>query len=124
MPVRDLIVAACLIAGIVAIAFGASALESEYYLFLPGGPRSRGLHEPPTSPWLVLILLALPIGVFFFSRRYAAGIITILPILALLGWAVGTLFFDWTPGMAQYLIIFGFGLLAIFVWSRDSLNED
>ncbi len=122
MPIRDLILAVLLVCTVLVVAFVASAIGSEYYLFFPG--RRSGLQEPPTSPWLVGMLVAVPIGEFFVSRRYAAIFVAVLPILAILGLPVGILFFDWTPGIAQYLLIICLGALAAFVWTHDDLNVD
>ena len=120
MPIRDLIVALSLMVGVLLIAFVGNAVGSEYYLFLP----SRGLHTPPTSPWFLAIPIFISVGVFFLSRRYAAIIIAVLPLMAFLGIPAGALFFDWTPGIAQYLLILCLGGLAMFIWSHDHLHED
>ena len=125
MPVRDVIVAISLLTATLLVAFIGDALGSEYYLFLGEGRRfRRGLQEPPTSPWHVAFLVIIPMGLFVLSRRYAAIILSILPILAMLGLPAGTLFFEWTPGIAHYLLILCLGGTAVFIWSRDHLHED
>ena len=125
MPVRDLVIAVSLFSFALLVAFIGDAVGSEYYFFLGEGRRfRRGLQEPPTSPWQVALLIVVPLGVFFLSRRYAAILLAILPILAILGLPAGILFFEWTPGIAHYLLILSLGGAATYIWSRDHLNED
>ncbi len=128
MPVRDLVFALSLILLVVSVAFVATAVGSEFYLFLPvgrhGRARRHGMGFPPTSVWILLTLVVVPVVIFFLSRRYSAIMFAVLPVLALLGLPVGMMVFEWTPGIAQYVLIVLLGVLAAFVWSHEDLHED
>lgn len=122
MPVRHLAILGILNFLVLLVAFVGSWLGSEYYFFLPS--RRSGLQPPPSHPAIVLILVAIPSIVFWFSRRHAAVIYSVTAFLCLLGPLGGNFFFNWTPGIAQFLLIAAMGSVAVFVWSKDSLSED
>jgi uncharacterized membrane protein len=122
MPIHVPAIAILLALLVIAIALTGHAVGSEFYVLIPG--RYRGLNEPPTSPWIIVLLVGLAAGMFFFSKRYAAVILAALPLLVLLGLPAGIFLFDWTPGITQYLLVLGLGGLATYVWSHDCLNED
>ena len=122
MPLRVLITALSLIVLVLLIAFVGHAIGSEYYFALPS--RRGGIREPPTSPWTIVFFIAQPIVLFFISRKYAAILMAGLAVFSLLGMTFGLVFFEWAPGIAQYLLILSLGALAAYVWSHDCLNED
>jgi hypothetical protein len=109
---------------VIGIAFVADVLGSEFYLFLPSLRRFRPLPTPPTPAWSVPVIYAVCVGIFFLSRRFAAVMIAGVSAMFFLGLPVGTVIFEWTPGVAQYLLILTSGAVAIFVWAHEDLHED
>lgn len=123
MPLRDLIVAVLLMLIVVAVAFVSDALGSEFYVFVPSRSQAKFSH-PPTSPMALVVLFAIAIIVFCFLRRYAAVLVTGVLALAILGIPAGILIYEWTPGVAQYVLIAALGALVAFIWTHEDLHQD
>lgn len=121
MPVKKLVVAAVLALLVILIAFLSTWFGSEFYVYVPG--RYQSLSAPPSSPWLVFFLMTMVVGVFVFSRRYAALMLGALAPLTLVGPMIGA-FFQWTPGLGHWLLTLSLFAAAIYVWTNECLNED
>ena len=125
MPLRDLLIASFLVLVTIVIAFVATAVESEFYLFIPKGRRFHtAISEPPTSPWVLVVLLSIATAIFSFSKRHARISLFIIAILPILGWAIGPWLFSWQPGIAQYLLMVSLGALAVYVGTNERFDMD
>lgn len=127
MPVNDLLVGLCGMTIILVIALGGWIFGSEYYLFVPDASLRWGLDgptAPPTTFGFIIFLMAVPAALFLISRRSATVFFTALPLLAILGIPVGILLYEWTPGLAHYLLTVALCGMAVFLWSNDNFHDD
>jgi hypothetical protein len=122
MRLRDLIIVVALLASTVLISGLAMVLGSEVYFLLPS--RRGGVDPPPDHPATYIVLLAIVVGLFFLSARYAAIALTAVTAGAFLGLAVGWAAFEWTPGICQYLLMISLTATTVFVWSCEELSSD
>jgi len=122
MRVRDLIIVVGLLASTVLISVLAMITGSEVYFLLPG--RTGHVSPPPARPGTYLFLLAVVVGIYFLSARYAAIGLTAMAAGAYLGLGVGMGAFGWTPGICQYLLMLSLTLTTVFVWSCEELHSD
>ncbi len=95
---------------------------SEVYFFLPG--RSGHVSEPPDHPATYIVLLAIVVGLYFLSARYAAIALLAVTGGAYLALGVGMAAFEWTPGTCHYLLMLSLTVTSVFVWSSDQLHSD
>jgi len=123
MLIRDLIIVVALLACVVLTAMIGPALGSEYYLFLPSR-RYHRLHDIPTHPVIVLLTFGVIVGSFFLSRRFAAILLTGVSVLFAVSLPMAVLVFEWSPGIAQYVLIVSSAALTIYVWTHEDLHED
>ncbi len=121
MRVRDLVIIVAFLASSVLISVAAMLTGSEVYFFLPS---RHGIHPPPGDPSVYIFLLAVVVGIYFLSARYAAMGLTAVTAGAYLGLGVGMGPFDWTPGICQYLLMGSLTLTTVFVWSCEELHCD
>ncbi len=122
MRVRDLIIIVALLASTVLISMLASAAGSEVYFLLPS--RHGSVDPPPDHPMTYVFLLAMVVGIYFLSARYAAIGITAVTAGAYLALGVGMGAFEWTPGVCHYLLMVSLTLTTFFVWNCDELHCD
>ena len=114
MPIRIVIVLLSLFAACLAVALGAWAAGSEFYLFIPG---RRGIHRPPDHPIELIIAMAFCAGLFLlFSQHYGLVFFTGLFASLVLGSIVGYLVFAWTPTVVQWLLTVAMGAETTYGW--------
>ena len=122
MRLRDLVIVVALLASTVVISGLAMVTGSEVYFLLPS--RYGGVATPPDHPVTYIILLAIVVGTYFLSARYAAIGLAIVTAGAFLGTAVGWAAFEWTPGVCQYLLMISLTATTVFVWQCEELSSD
>ena len=122
MRLRDLVVIIALLASTVLISGLAVVMGSEVYFLLPS--RRLGVDPPPDHPATYVVLLAVVVGLYFLSARYAAVLLAIVTAGAYLGTAVGWAAFEWTPSVCQYLLMISLTATTVFVWQCEELNSD
>jgi hypothetical protein len=123
MLIRDLIAVVALLASVVLTATIGPALGSEYFLFIPAR-RYHRWHDIPTHPVVVLAIFSIIVGSFFLSRRFAAIFLTGVSVLFAASLPMAILVFEWSPGIAQYVLIITSAALTIYVWTHEELHED
>jgi hypothetical protein len=116
MPLRVFSILTVLIVATLGLFGFAWLTGSELYFFIP--TRYQPLLRPPTSPFLMLGILAIPTTVTIMSRHYGLLIFMLFPLGLLVGTVVGWLLFDWTPSWCQHLLATFAILLSVYGWSQ------
>ena len=118
MPLRMFLILMGLLAACVGVVLLAWATGSELYVFLPPGRHHFHLSKPPTDPVIMLVLLAVPLLIYFYSQHYALIAFSLLTAAVLAGSLVGFVLFAWTPSILQHLLSAVMVVAAAYGWAQ------